>query len=108
MSAAARIAALNKFRGAGSSIRTGAARVLVVYDVPVKAPDVFQIPLVINYGECSCSCAVFRLPHVRTLWDVNPVQNLPVRLGPLCPPLAHGKPALSCPFHHIHCPTKSK
>lgn len=51
MSAAARIAALNKFRGAGSSIRTGAARVLVVYDVPVKAPDVFQIPLVINYGE---------------------------------------------------------
>ncbi|KAG8922485.1 hypothetical protein FRC01_013971 [Tulasnella sp. 417] len=44
-----RMAALNKFRGAGSAIRGGATRVLVVYDVQVKAPDVFQIPLVINY-----------------------------------------------------------
>ncbi|KAG8952497.1 hypothetical protein FRC04_004557 [Tulasnella sp. 424] len=45
-----RMAALNKFRGAGSGIRGGGAtRVLVVYDVQVKAPDVFQIPLVINY-----------------------------------------------------------
>lgn len=46
------MAALNKFRGAGSGIRGGGAtRVLVVYDVQVKAPDVFQIPLVINYGR---------------------------------------------------------
>ncbi|KAG9016251.1 hypothetical protein FRB90_003605 [Tulasnella sp. 427] len=44
-----RMAALNKFRGAGSGIRGAATRVLVVYDVQVKAPDVFQIPLVINY-----------------------------------------------------------
>lgn len=46
-----RMAALNKFRGGGSTVRGGATRVLVVYDVQVKAPDVFQIPLVINYGE---------------------------------------------------------
>lgn len=26
-------------------------KVLVVYDVQVKAPDVFQVPLVINYGK---------------------------------------------------------
>jgi len=44
-----RQAALNKFRSATSTIRTGATRVLVVYDVQVKAPDVFQIPLVVNY-----------------------------------------------------------
>jgi len=49
MSTGSRISALNKFRGSGSTIRSGATRVLVVYDIQVKAPDVFQIPLVINY-----------------------------------------------------------
>ncbi|KAG8703799.1 hypothetical protein FRC08_002626 [Ceratobasidium sp. 394] len=60
MNAAAKLAALNKFRGsnagpngAPNGQQTGGGRqqmrVLVVYDVPVKAPDVFQVPLVINY-----------------------------------------------------------
>ncbi|KAG8907056.1 hypothetical protein FRB99_005433 [Tulasnella sp. 403] len=49
MSTAARNAALNKFRGNGSMIRGAGTRILVVYDVQVKAPEVFQIPLVINY-----------------------------------------------------------
>jgi len=51
MNAGTKLAALNKFRGsAGSLIRQPTRKVLVVYDVQVKAPaDVFQVPLVINY-----------------------------------------------------------
>lgn len=52
MNAGAKLAALNKFRGsAGSMLRQPVTKVLVIYDVQVKAPDVFQVPLVINYGE---------------------------------------------------------
>ncbi|KAG9036555.1 hypothetical protein FRB95_008611 [Tulasnella sp. JGI-2019a] len=50
MGSTSRTAALNKFRGAAASVgRNPVTRVLVVYDVQVKAPDVFQIPLIINY-----------------------------------------------------------
>jgi translation initiation factor 4A len=67
MNSSAKLAALNKFRGpntgpngAPNGQQAGGGRqqmrVLVVYDVPVKAPDVFQVPLVINYGAW---------PHVR-------------------------------------------
>ncbi|CAE7106008.1 unnamed protein product [Rhizoctonia solani] len=54
MNSTARLASLNKFRGSSPNGTTsnGARqpmRVLIVYDVPVKAPDVFQVPLVINY-----------------------------------------------------------
>lgn len=66
MNASAKLAALNKFRnsntapnGNGQQANGGQGggarqqmRVLVVYDVPVKAPDVFQVPLVVNYGTC--------------------------------------------------------
>ena len=52
MNAGTKLAALNKFRGsAGSIMRQPVIKVLVVYDVQVKAPDVFQVPLVINYGR---------------------------------------------------------
>ncbi|KAG8678529.1 hypothetical protein FRC09_019758, partial [Ceratobasidium sp. 395] len=62
MNAAAKLNALNKFRGSNAGPngvpngqQTGGGRqqmrVLVVYDVPVKAPDVFQVPLVINYDR---------------------------------------------------------
>lgn len=52
MNAGTKLAALNKFRGSsGSMIRQPVTKVLVVYDVGVKVPqDVFQVPLVINYG----------------------------------------------------------
>ena len=54
MAAGVKLAALNRFRGAPSSVglvpKQPTTRVLVVYDVQVKAPDVFQVPLVINYG----------------------------------------------------------
>jgi translation initiation factor 4A len=52
MNAGTKLAALNKFRGSQNMMmrQTPGTRVLVVYDVQVKAPDVFQVPLVINYG----------------------------------------------------------
>ena len=51
MNAGTKLAALNKFRGpANTVIRQSTTKVLVVYDVQVKAPDVFQVPLVVNYG----------------------------------------------------------
>lgn len=34
-------------------IRQPTTKILVVFDVQVKSPDVFQVPLVINYGRCS-------------------------------------------------------
>ncbi|KAF8322273.1 hypothetical protein DL93DRAFT_2163107 [Clavulina sp. PMI_390] len=50
MNAGAKLAALNKFKGSTAHVgRPPIMRVLVVYDVSVKPPDVQQIPLVINY-----------------------------------------------------------
>ena len=50
MNAGAKLAALNKFRNTPGIMRQAPTKVLVVYDVQVKTPDVSQIPLVINYG----------------------------------------------------------
>ena len=50
MNAGAKLAALNKFRATPGIMRPTATKVLVVYDVQVKTPEVSQIPLVINYG----------------------------------------------------------
>ncbi|PCH41386.1 nucleoside triphosphate hydrolase protein [Wolfiporia cocos MD-104 SS10] len=50
MNAGAKLAALNKFRSPASGImRQSTTKVLVVYDVQIKSPEVSQIPLVINY-----------------------------------------------------------
>ncbi|RXW25234.1 hypothetical protein EST38_g578 [Candolleomyces aberdarensis] len=50
MSAGTKLAALNKFRSPGPSlVSRPMAKVLVVYDVQVKSPEVSHIPLVINY-----------------------------------------------------------
>ncbi|KAJ7068208.1 hypothetical protein C8F01DRAFT_1117296 [Mycena amicta] len=50
MSAGTKLAALNKFRGTSSIImRQPTAKVLVVYDVQVKSPEVAHVPLIINY-----------------------------------------------------------
>ncbi|KAI0771918.1 hypothetical protein BD413DRAFT_475245 [Trametes elegans] len=49
MNAGAKLAALNKFRAAPGIMRPTATKVLVVYDVQVKTPEVSQVPLVINY-----------------------------------------------------------
>ncbi|CAE6410957.1 unnamed protein product [Rhizoctonia solani] len=53
MNSTAKLASLNKFRGTSPNGTTNGQRqqmrVLIVYDVPVKAPDVFQVPLVVNY-----------------------------------------------------------
>ena len=50
MTAATKLAALNKFRSTNSILRQSSVKVLVVYDVPVKAPEVSHVPLIINYG----------------------------------------------------------
>jgi translation initiation factor 4A len=52
MNPGAKVTALNKFRGNNSMIvkQQPASKVLVVFDVQVKSPDLFQVPLVINYG----------------------------------------------------------
>jgi translation initiation factor 4A len=57
MSNGTKLAAINKFRTSGSAalLRQAPMRVLVVYDVQVKSPEVPHVPLVINYGMCSCS-----------------------------------------------------
>lgn len=50
MNPGTKLAALNKFRSGHSVLsRQGALRVLVVYDVQIKASDVTHVPLVINY-----------------------------------------------------------
>ncbi|KAJ6509877.1 hypothetical protein C8R47DRAFT_1095696 [Mycena vitilis] len=50
MNAGTKLAALNKFRGSSSMImRQPATKVLVVYDVQVKTPEVSHVPLIINY-----------------------------------------------------------
>ncbi|KAI0092833.1 hypothetical protein BDY19DRAFT_884001 [Irpex rosettiformis] len=52
MNAGTKLAALNKFRSPSTGIiRQTSVKVLVVYDVAVKAPDVQQVPLVINYVD---------------------------------------------------------
>jgi hypothetical protein len=52
MNAAAKLSALNRFRsGAAGLVRQVTTKVLVVYDVQVKNPEVAHVPLIINYGE---------------------------------------------------------
>ncbi|KZV75440.1 P-loop containing nucleoside triphosphate hydrolase protein [Peniophora sp. CONT] len=53
MNPGAKMAAMQRFRNgvgvAGSVLRAPATRVLVVYDVQVKPPEVAHVPLVVNY-----------------------------------------------------------
>ena len=56
MNAGTKLAALNKFRSPPTptgAIRQTTTKVLVVYDVQVKPPEVAQVPLIINYGNVS-------------------------------------------------------
>jgi translation initiation factor 4A len=50
MNAATKLAALNRFRNTPAGLmRQSATKVLVVYDVQVKNPEVPHVPLIINY-----------------------------------------------------------
>lgn len=52
MNAATKLSALNRFRNiAAGLVRQPTTKVLVVYDVQVKNPEVPHVPLIINYGE---------------------------------------------------------
>jgi hypothetical protein len=80
MNAGTKLAALNKFRSPASGInRQASAKVLVVYDVVVKAPDVQQVPLVINYGTYPLYlqiplsfCSFFDCQICRKRWKNTP------------------------------------
>ena len=53
MNSGTKLAALNKFRTPASvTMRQSSPKVLVVYDIQVKSPEVPHVPLVINYGDC--------------------------------------------------------
>jgi translation initiation factor 4A len=52
MNSGTKLAALNKFRTPASvTIRQSSTKVLVVYEIQVKNPEVPHVPLVINYGN---------------------------------------------------------
>lgn len=52
MNAATKLSALNRFRSpAAGLVRQLTTKILVVYDVQVKNPEVPHVPLIINYGE---------------------------------------------------------
>lgn len=57
MNAGTKLAALNKFRNSSSTVmRQPATKVLVVYDVQVKSPEVSHVPLIVNYGRLRPRC----------------------------------------------------
>lgn len=52
MNSGTKLAALSKFRTPASvTMRQPTPKVLVVYDIQVKSPEVSHVPLVINYGD---------------------------------------------------------
>jgi hypothetical protein len=52
MNAATKLSALNRFRiPAAGVVRQLATKILVVYDVQIKNPEVPHVPLIINYGK---------------------------------------------------------
>jgi translation initiation factor 4A len=54
MNVNAKSTALNKFRNQNAiGGRPPVSKVLVVYDVQVKPPEVSHIPLIVNYGKPS-------------------------------------------------------
>lgn len=68
MSSSNKLAALNKFRNLSTNVlRPPPTKVLVVYDVQVKTPDVSQVPLVVNYGEDSSPLPCIRILLTRLL-----------------------------------------
>ena len=68
MGSSNKLAALNKFRSVGTNVlRPTPTKVLVVYDVQVKTPEVSQVPLIVNYGKGSIP-----LPYVR-VFLINPL-----------------------------------
>jgi hypothetical protein len=80
MNAGTKLAALNKFRNSNSAVmRQPATKVLVVYDVQVKPPEVSHIPLIVNYGGPCLPClhaADFDTLHEQIF--PKPSKNMPI------------------------------
>ena len=70
MNAATKLSALNRFRSPAAVVRPLATKVLVVYDVQVKNPEVAHVPLIINYGE-------FTLTALVPITDIIACSDLP-------------------------------
>lgn len=52
MNAATKLSALNRFRSSATGlVRQLTTKILVVYDVQIKNPEVPHVALIINYGE---------------------------------------------------------
>lgn len=66
MNSSTKMTAFQKFRGNTSIMmkQQPTARVLVVFDVQIKSSDVFQVPLVINYGRPDLIIPEERLIHL--------------------------------------------
>ena len=59
MNGGAKLAALNKFKSPmPGMMRQMPTKLLIVYDVVVKTPDVPQVPLIINYGASLRHCFI--------------------------------------------------
>jgi translation initiation factor 4A len=68
MNAATKLAALNRFRSAGAGlVRQLTTKILVVYDVQVKNPEVAHVPLIINYGEFTLEKCCTRPSYTDTI-----------------------------------------
>lgn len=62
MNGGAKLAALNKFKSPmPGMMRQMPTKLLIVYDVVVKTPDVPQVPLVINYGTSGRRCFILMM-----------------------------------------------
>ena len=71
MSSNNKLAALNKFRSTSTNaLRPTPTKILVVYDVQVKTPEVSQVPLVLNYGRSHSVTLCAHLAHRSLILDL--------------------------------------
>jgi superfamily II DNA/RNA helicase len=67
MNAATKLSALNRFRSpAAGLVRQLTTKILVVYDVQVKNPEIPHVPLIINYGEFTQNLAPRQIMLIRS------------------------------------------
>jgi translation initiation factor 4A len=71
MNAATKLSALNRFRSLATGlVRQLTTKILVVYDVQVKNPEVPHVPLIINYGELPPNHALEIYTDMASLLDL--------------------------------------
>jgi translation initiation factor 4A len=64
MNAATKLSTLNRFRSQATGLgRQLTTKVLVVYDVQVKNPEVPHVPIIINYGKFTLRILPYSHPN---------------------------------------------